>query len=188
MARKNPAAVPVKEYFGKYADDVLAGIKKRERRSSITNAAAYAGSLADGDDERGDLVSTTQLWDAVRQWWPIRLMRAAAGENDTENYKRLLQFLLLELHVPPPKGVLVPVRWKVGRPRETENTHAAWVAMGKPALDRRTVDRLAKMCYGDQYSKALSDGKLRKNLRDRVRNTIGRYEPEISARKPHRVS
>jgi hypothetical protein len=170
--------------LGKYANEIVENRAREERRAAVKNASKYLAGIEHGDYASPPrLITTSQLWEEFKQWWPVGLLRAAARENDIEGYKRVLAYLLLILHVPPPDGVLVPFRWKRGRPEETEMIYRAWLAMGKPPLRWRVLDRLAKTFYTDPFTQALSDGKLRKNLRDRVRNTIRRYEPAAPATK-----
>ena len=185
MPRKNPAAVPLKKFFGKYASEILENDARDKRRAAVTNVGEFLAGIEKGDYASPPrLMTTSQLGEEVRKWWPVGLLRKAARENQSEDYKRVLAYLLGMLDVPPPDGVLVPFRWKRGRPEETEMIHRAWLAMGKSPLNWRVLDQLAKTFYPDQFTQAVSDGKLRKNLRDRVRNTIRRYEPVAPATKP----
>jgi hypothetical protein len=177
--RKKPEMLSIKMFFGKYYAAMLQG-EARDLNTRLTGK--FLASTESGDYPvfltRGEKLRA-ELWD----WWPIRLLRTAAAENDVEGYKRILHFILLDLGVRVPAGVLVPFRWKVGRPPETERVYAAWVERGKPALDFRALDALAKHLYADEFTRALSDGTLRKKLRDRIRNTIRRHQPGVPATK-----
>jgi hypothetical protein len=42
-----------------------------------------------------------------------------------------------------PKDVLIPFRWKNGRPNETEEIYEAWIAKGRPATSWRVCDDLS---------------------------------------------
>ena len=180
-----PASVPLTKFLGKYAKEIVETHAGDERRAAVTNVAEFLACIENGDYASPPrLITTFELWEEVKRWWPVGLLRAAAGENDIEGYRRVLAYLLRELDVPPPDGVLVPFRWKRGRPEETEMICRAWLAAGKSPLHWPVLDQLAKTFYPDQFAQARSDGKLRKNLRDRVRNTIGRYEPAVPATKP----
>jgi hypothetical protein len=185
MPRKDPAAVSPKKFFGQYASQILENDARDKRRAAVTSAGEFLACIEKGDYATPPrLITTSQLGEEVRKWWPVGLLRKAARENQSEDYKRVLTYLLDMLGVPPPDGVLVPFRWKRGRPEETEMIHQAWLAMGKSLLNWRVLDQLAKTFYPDQFTQAVSDGKLRKKLRDRVRNTIRRYEPAAPATKP----
>jgi hypothetical protein len=190
--KKSPMAVPFDKFMGNYAGDLRAGLaadRAAERRSNTgISLASLIASLEKGEYEPPRLIVSHMLWDKVEQWWPVRLLRAAAEQNDREAYKRLLHFWLCNLHVPPPEGVLTSFRWKRGRPNETEMIYAAWVAQGRPPLDWRHCDELAKTFYKDEFAKAKSDLKLRKNLRDRVRATIRRHQPVGPATKSPPIS
>lgn len=185
VPRKSPAAVPLSKFLGKYASEIVENHARDRRRAAVTNVGAFLACIENGDYSASPprLISTSELCEEVKQWWPFSLLRAAALEDDLEGYKRVLAYILDMLDVPPPDGVLVPFRWKRGRPEETEMIYRAWLAMGKSPLCWRVLDQLAKTFYPDQFTQAMSDGKLRKNLRDRVRNTIRRYEPAAPATK-----
>lgn len=185
MPRKDPAAVSPKKFFGKYASEILENDARDKRLAAVTNVGEFLACMEKGDYATPPrLITTSQLAEEVRKWWPVGLLRKAAREKQSEDYKRVLAYFLGMLDVPPPDGVLVPFRWKRGRPEDTEMIHRAWLAMGKPPLNWRVLDQLAKTFYLDQFTQAVSDGKLRKKLRDRVRNTIRRYEPAAPATKP----
>ena len=186
MARKSPTAQPIKKFFGKYANEIFAA-EARQRQGTIT-LRDLSPKLGEEDFAPPRLIDPSRTWEELAEWWPFRLLRKAAAEKDAEGYKRLLHYFLLQLGVSPPKGVLVAFRWKVGRPGEAELIYAAWVSKGRPALNWRTLDGLAKVFYPDQFAKCLSDGKLRKNLRDRVGNAIRRHESQVAATKPHSIS
>jgi hypothetical protein len=176
--KKSPTAVPFEKFMGNYAGDLRAGLAADQAAKGHSSSfASLFAALEKGECEPPRPIVSHMLWDEVEQWWPVRLLRAAADQNDREAYKRLLHFWLCNLHVPPPEGVLTSFRWKRGRPQETEMIHAAWVSQGRPPLDWRRCDELAKTFYKDEFAKAKPNSKFRKNLRDRVRATIRRHEP-----------
>jgi hypothetical protein len=184
MPRKDPTAVSPKQFFGKYANEILENDAREKRLAEGMNASRYAP----GSEHRDDLtpprlITTSELGEEVKQWWPVGLLRKAARENQSEDYKRILAYFLGMLEVPPPDGVLVPFRWKLGRPEETEMIYREWLAHGQPSLQWRALDHLAKTFYPEQFTQAKSNGKLRKNLRDRIRNTILRYKSQAAKRK-----
>ena len=49
-------------------------------------------------------------------WWPVRLLREGAAEDDSEGFKRILHYFLMSLYIQLPKGVLIPFRWTLGPP------------------------------------------------------------------------
>jgi hypothetical protein len=122
------------------------------------------------------MITSGADWEEVAQWWPIRLLREAAEEGDSEGCKRLLAFFLSELGVRLPKGVLIPFQWKRGRPNETEEIYKAWIAKGRPAPSWRVCDELAKAFYAAEFAEAKSNSNLGKKLRDRVHATLLRHE------------
>jgi hypothetical protein len=124
------------------------------------------------------LVTTGAYWEEVSQWWPFRLVREAAEAGDREGCKRLLSFFLTQLGVFLPEGVLIPFRWKRGRPNETERIYEAWISNGRLAMTWRVCDELAKTFYAEEFAQARSNGALRKKLRDRVRATLLRHSVE----------
>lgn len=186
MARKRPAVVPNNKFIGKYANHVLEA-EALEKQYKEDRATINQATVPFRNTRRSSL-SWSQTGEEVEGWWLIPLLRAATAEKDTESYKQLVSLFLGQLGAEPPEGVLIPFRLNVGRPRENEMILGAWVANGSPALNSRTLDRLAKILYPDQFPKALSDGKLRKNLRDRVGNAIRRNEARGAATKPHLIS
>src|SRR5260370_9240550 len=134
--KKSPMAVPFDKFMGNYAGDLRAGLAADQAAKGHSNSfASLFASLEKGKYEPPRFIVSHMLWDEVEQWWPVRLLRAAAEQNDREAYKRLLHFWLCNLDVPPPEGVLTPFRWTRGRPNETEMIYVAWVAQGRPPLD-----------------------------------------------------
>jgi hypothetical protein len=100
------------------------------------------------------------------------MLREAAEQGDSEGCKRLLDYFLSNLGIRLPKGVLVPFRWTPGRPKETERIHEEWIAKGRPVLNWRVCDELAKTFYPEEFARAQANASLRKRLPDRVRATI----------------
>jgi len=174
--------------MGKYAGEIRAGLAADLRSKTRRTLASFTASVEKGKFVPGRLSTSHMIWDEIEQSWPVRLLRAAAQQNDAEAYKRLLHFWLCRLGAAPPEGVLTAFQWKRGRPNETEMIHGAWVAQRRPPLDWRHCDALAKAFYKDEFAKAKSDVKLRKNLRDRVRGTILRHEPAAAAIKSSPIS
>ena len=139
--------------------------------------------------EKGEYRPKSPIWFALpylNSWWLVRQLRTAARENSPEAYiTRLYYFLEIFLGAKPPEGVLVDgpkprgARWK----QETRTLYSKWVDAGKPPLNAYTCDTLAREVYPDEAREARSDTKKRKNLRDRVRGTILRYEPTAALRK-----
>ena len=171
MPRKSPAAVPLNKFLGKYANEIVENHARDERRGAVTNADEFLACIENGDYASPPrLITTCQLCEEVKQWWPVGLLRAAAGENDIEGYKRVLAYILHMLDVPPPEGVLVPFRWKRGRPEETEMIYRAWLAMGKSPLSWRVLDQMAKTFYPEQFTQAVS-GKCRTRIGWRITPT-----------------
>jgi hypothetical protein len=112
-----------------------------------------------------------QLIGELRQWWPIRLLRAAAQERCTEAYRAYLEDLLIRLDVEPSDGILVPQRRAAGAPikKSTEEIYRTWIGLGKCS-----PNQLAFHVYGSSYIKANS--KERKTLRDRCRQAVERCQ------------
>lgn len=187
--KKHPEELPFDKFFGGWAGEVRdAQAAEKSTRRTAADSAPRLTLLQNllKDPSKGNepspprliclYESSPEFWDEVENWWPFRLLRGAAKNGDSEGYKRLLSYFLLRLGVAPPKGVLIPFRWPRGRPNETEMIYVAWESMGRPTLVWRTLDELAKTFYADDFGRARSDAKLRKNLRDRVRGTILRYQ------------
>ena len=184
MAKTSPTSLPVDKFFGKYAS----AIQKAHARENRPRLISAASLLDDFDFEFSRLISTDDLWRELPLWWPIRMLRDAAGQGDTEGCKRLLHYFLGNLGIHLPKGVLVPFRWNPGRPKQTERIYEAWIAKGRPVLNWRICDELAKTFYAEEFATAQSDPSLRKRLRDRIRATILRHEAAPAATKPTQVS
>ena len=186
MAKKNPAAVPVQKFFGKYHAAIKKGHAAEERQRSIATVAGLVELIEKGEYEAPRWITSGEMWDEVRGWWPVRLLREAADEDDSEGFKRILHYFLTSLDVSPPKGVLIPFRWKRGRPNETEGIYEAWIAKGRPSLTWRVCEDLAKTFNGDEFAHAKSNPILRRKTRNRVRAAILRHQ--LVATKPARVS
>lgn len=189
MPRKRPTAVPPAKFFGKYWKPLLEAEDRDQESTRPYTASILMDRVQKGEPiEVPRFITTRMLWDEVEHWWPIRMLREAAKENDGEGFKRLLDYFLLRLRVKPPRSVLIPFRWQRGRPEETEMIYDAWVTMGRPTTQWRVLDELAKMFYADQFASARSDTKLRKNLRDRIRATIRRHEARAVATKTRSIA
>jgi hypothetical protein len=172
MPRKDHRSVPIPKFFGKYAQALLEG-EAGDAKQSRAKLKPLSVMLK---PSKGSELSPALDWEAGSDWWPIRLLRRAAAKKDAEGYKRILYHVLIGLNVAPPPGVLTPFQGERGRPEQTGEIYAAWIAMGRPSTTWRVLEELAKVFYPAQFSKAKSDPTLRKNLRDRIRATIQRHE------------
>jgi len=176
MAKKNPTAVPVRKFFGKYYPAIQKAYAAEERQRRPMSLLEVAELIETREYEAPRMINSRDLWEEVGDWWPVRLLREAAAEGDGEGCKRLLDYFIRNLAVQLPKGVLVPFRWKRGRPNETQGIYEAWMAKGRPATTWRVCDDLARAFYWSEFVQARSDHRLRKKLRDRVRSTILRHQ------------
>src|SRR4051794_20783061 len=94
MPRKNPASsMPLKEFFGDYADEISQAKARESRRTSMFEKVVAAKT---GKQELFGLIDSARLWEELGNWWPIKLLKRAAKENDAEGFKRLLHLFLLE--------------------------------------------------------------------------------------------
>ena len=182
MAAKRPSKQPVREFFGKYFDSLVEG---EERERGKPKPTPVVNLLRPFDSAAEPFYLS---FEAAQEWWPVRLLRKAASEKDAEGYKRLLAYFLSNLNARPPKGVLLPYLLGVGRPTETEFIYELWVAKGRPPLTSRMLDTVAKAIFPEQFKKALSDAKRRKNVRDRVGNAIRRHKDKAAATKSPQIS
>ena len=194
---KSPGGLPFHKFFGEWADllresrvaeNAVREIRALENRSR-TAADLLWGPRQASSEPIGKPVSESfspELWDTVENWWPFRILRIASETGDAEGYKRLLSYFLLELGVKPPKGVLTPLRWPRGRPKETktELICASWDAKGRPKPDARLLNTFAKAFYAAESRKSESNPQLRKNLRDRVLATLLRHQAKAAAKSP----
>jgi hypothetical protein len=112
-----------------------------------------------------------RLMKELRQYWLVRLLKAAKDENSPEAYRELLEGWLIRLGVEPPEGVLVRSRRPRGAPRKksTEEIYRIWVANGQPEWSV-----LAFYVYRADYTRA--DARQRKKLRDRCARAVRRYQ------------
>jgi hypothetical protein len=174
MAKKQPTTLSIPKFFGKYSTPIEQAHAAEERQRNM-NAAKLMEIIERGEYEAPRMIKSEMLWEEVERWWPIRLLREAVDEGDSEGCKRLLHYFLSRLGVRLPEGVLIPFRWKRGRPKETEGIYEAWIAKGRPTTTWRVCDDLAKTFYAHEFAQAKSNSNLRKKLRDRVRATIARH-------------
>src|SRR6266852_1846660 len=175
MGKKSPMAVPVRKFFGKHFSAIEKGHAAEERQRRPMSLVEMFELVEKGEYEAPRWITSAEMWKEVADWWPVRLLQDAAEDGDSEGCKRILHYFLASLGVQLPKGVLVPFRWKRGRPNETEGIYEAWIAKDRPAPTWRVCDDLAKAFYGDEFARAMSNPSLRKRLRDRVRATILRH-------------
>ncbi len=170
--KKRPEDLTFEPFFGKWAGDV----RKAQEKEAHTGLTAPIIGMSE---------FSLEMWKEVEAWWPFQLLREAAKDGDIEGYKRLLCYFLGRLGVTPPKGVVSALRWPAGRPNETEVVYLRWINMGAPKLTWHEKDKLAKSLFPEEYTKAMSDEKLRKKLRDRVGAAVGRHamkRPAVSSR------
>jgi len=187
MGKTSPTKLPVREVLGGYAK-VLEDARVAQHRERYPQLAALAALAGEEEPQAIGVNIADEMWNEVEDWWPIRVLRQAAKDGDIEGCKRVLALILLQLHVFLPNGVLVPFRWKRGRPNQTKRVYDAWVAKGRPATSWRVCDALAKTCYPEEHVLSRSDPALRKKLRDRVRATIVRHEIAAGATKSSPIS
>jgi hypothetical protein len=175
MARKkDPTAVPIKQFLGGYASAVAAG-HASDKRSRANN---FIDRVLRDDYEREPvtITSSAQLWDEVEDWWPVRLLRKAATEKDSESFRRLLHYWLSGLGVRVPKDAL-PLRGSPGRTLkpETLRIYQCWVEIGKPPING---NKLARQVFGPAFFKmALEERKLRIDL---CRQAVKRVETRLN--------
>ena len=120
-----------------------------------------------------------RLMRELRQYWLVRLLRAANKENSPKAYRELLEDWLIKLGVEPPEGVLLPSRRRRGAPRKesTEQIYRIWLQNGRPEWSALAYD-----VFRVDYTSA--DTKQRKKLRDRCCRAVKRYET-MTARPKH---
>jgi len=184
MPKKSPTKLPITKFLGKYPP-LMAKARAEQERQRYGKLAVLANW---GKDQPPAMITSGRDWEDFADWGPIGVLRQAAEEGDHEGCKRLLSYILMGLDVRLPTGVLMPFRWKRGRPNETEPIYEAWVAKGRPIPSWRVCEELAKAFYPDEAAKARSDTNVRKTLRDRVRKTIRRHQLITAATKSTPIS
>ena len=112
------------------------------------------------------------------------LIAAAAEKNSAEAFKEVMAILLRAIRVRPPRGVFTPTVRPPGRPSasSTHAIHKEWVRIGKPAVEKRTLESLAKHFYPQEWQARTA----RKRLCDRVRAAI--FRVELAATKSKAIS
>jgi hypothetical protein len=178
MARKSTSALPLETLGGKQINRMEQAYAAHRRRQY--GNLEILRKLLDKDYQPPRMTTSGVEWEEVAQWWPFNVLRQTAEEEDSEGCKRLLQFFLSELGVRLPKGVLMPFRRKRGRPKETEPIYKTWIAQGRPRLDWRVCEDLARSFYALEFEQAKSDLSLRTKLRTRIRVTILRHEVAVT--------
>jgi hypothetical protein len=116
-----------------------------------------------------------RLISQLKEWWLVRLLRAAAEDDCPEGYRELLEDWLIRLGVEPPDGVLIPRRKLRGAPlkKSTEEIYRQWIGQERPSWRE-----LAYAIYQREYTAA--DTKQRKNLRDRCRRAVERHQERLA--------
>jgi hypothetical protein len=108
---------------------------------------------------------------------PVRILRHYAGgrtQEDVEACKVLVKFLLDELEIELPEGVLALPKKKRGRPHGPAGMEIVlkWMQIGMPS---RGSSALAKACYGSKFTTA--PPAERKKMVDLCRAAIDRAHP-----------
>jgi hypothetical protein len=143
-----------KDFFQKYSRDLWGNVDQVEFSRSMSATIPLA-SLAEPSYTPPQLppflsfplfplpVRPSQQ----RDWWVVRMLKAAAKENSPQSYQGILEFWLLRIGAPAPSGVfnrsLGP---PAGRPVKDESiaAHTEWVSSGRPSLDDAAFcDRVA---------------------------------------------
>jgi hypothetical protein len=176
MPKKNPLAVPLDKFFKGYAGP-LRDARQRETRAE---KGVTLAEMLDNLKECGPSSMicahkfARELWDAVKGWWPVCLLRQAAKANDAEGYKRLLHFWLCALGIQPPENVLAAFQGTSGAPRkpETDSIVETWKNLDRPPLSRQY---LAREVYKGAFTKAGAAGK--KRMVDQCRRAVERRIP-----------
>lgn len=107
----------------------------------------------------------------LKDYWRIRLLRAAVKEGSPEAYRELLEGLLIRLGVEAPEGVFLSSRRSRGAPprESTAAIYRLWLQNNRPGYSA-----LAHAVYQAEYIKA--NAQERKKLRDRCRRAVQRCE------------
>jgi hypothetical protein len=177
MAQKRPTRVERKkqysEFLAKYKAQIGEGIESDE-------GSARLPTLGDISRVETRLVSVSDPAGEFGRWWLIELLRKAADENNLLACQQLLRLLCVTLDVMLPEGV-IPSPRRSGRQLEdlTHHIRKGWIEMGKPPINAKTCDELARGIYPDEFAKAGLGSKKRKRLRDRIGATIRRYQVDL---------
>jgi len=112
-----------------------------------------------------------RLMKELKQYWLVRLLKAAKKENNPQAYRELLEGWLIRLGVEPPEGILLRPRRSRGAPQKqsTEQIYRIWVQNDRPEWST-----LAYHVYRAEYTKA--DAKQRKRMRDLCQRAVKRFE------------
>lgn len=108
----------------------------------------------------------------------LRVITEAARQGCPSAFSFFLQQWLKRHGIDPPEGVFQPIgRRRQGRPEAPDafEIHLLWITIGKPSV---TSTKLAKAYHGDAYTNA--DAATRKEMIDRLRQAVTRYEQRIS--------
>ena len=181
--KKSPIELPLHEFFGEYWEQISSSQVLEKTLLSRSANCSISEALKEIEYRESH---SPELWETVRHWWPISVLRTAA-DKDAELFKRLLHYFLLQLMVKPPEGVFTPFRWPPGRPKEKgpKAVFDAWIAKKRPPLTSQVLHSIAEECYAAEYRDA--DASLRLKLRNRVRTAILHREPG-AATKPSSIS
>ena len=176
--KKEIAELPAEEFMSRHMQELdeseeaismklLASVGPQE-----TNSLAWLVTPGPKHDAwlRAQAAPGFRLMRELRQYWLVRLLRAAIKENSPAAYRELLEGFLIRLGVEPPEAVLSPPRRPRGAPHKesTEHVFRVWVQNGRPEWGA-----LAYYVYRAEYTAA--DAKQRKKLRDRCRRAVSRY-------------
>ncbi|MGA2146333.1 MAG: hypothetical protein ABSH49_15365 [Bryobacteraceae bacterium] len=178
MPKKNPLAVPLPKFFGKSYPDIQEAWQREKRNNRNCTLIEFLETLQE------PYKCDPELWDTMRQWWPVWVLRRAAERNDAEAYKKVLLYILTALNAPPPDGVLKP-RAEPGAPRKaiTDLIVAKWKELDRPFLSQQ---KLARAVYRDAFTQADSAGKNK--MVNRCRRAVERQIPRDQIPRPIRAN
>jgi len=129
MARKDPRDVPIRQFLGKHLNRMEQAHEAQQRERFPQLIALY--ELLHEECRPAPPGTSGPEWDELARWSPMRVLRQAAKEEDSEGCKRLLYFFLLELDIRLPKGVLVPSAGAVGvEMKQRRSTTPGWKKNG----------------------------------------------------------
>jgi hypothetical protein len=151
------------------------------------------GSANIADLMQGGLESfsgSSQVWAAVRRSKVVQLLRELGDQDDAQCFKVVTIWLLEKLGIRIPWRTFTRFKMEPGAPVKvtTQKIRDLWDRDGRPRITSALCAKYAKIVHSAEYQKTKPGTKRHKNLIDKIRTPLIKYQRSQSAtNSPSRI-
>lgn len=145
--------------------------------------SAVLSGIMDRDRLPSPVFTRSDLWQEVKRTKLVSLLRFSAHNRHVEAFKYILSFMLIELDIKIPQGVIMRFKKDPGRSgKDTVRAICAkWEADGCPKITSELCAEYAAMFYPSKYAKAKPNTKPYKNLIAQIRTPLLKHQKKLAA-------